>query len=186
MYNDRYGQCMSARGNVVSPPTGNPAPTPGSDPAPAQTLTRTNEITDPASLEAEQSLAPLIGKMRRDCYGEDIAVGVWNAELSSGMTSRLVALSEPHGGSCFGQPGENDYLLERRSTGWALLLAAEPGSISVLATIRGGHADVEMHSLGLCVYRYGWNGSRYTVVGSQDCSLPAPRGTDTPTNLMRP
>ena len=105
--------------------------------------------------------------------------------LSERGTARVVALTEPHGGSCFGEPGENDYLIERHGGGWALLLAAEPGSISVLPETRLGHADVDLHSLGLCVYRYGWNGSRYAIVGSHDCALPSPPTTGTLPGLLR-
>ncbi len=63
-------------------------------------------------------------------------------------------LTQPHGGSCLGEPGENDYLVVRSGRGWFKLLAAEPGSIGVLDTAHAGYADVELRSLGLCVFTY--------------------------------
>ena len=186
MYDDRFGRCMSARGNAVLASAASPRQQPATaSPSFEAAAIGSQDLGDAASAEAEHALAPLIASMRHDCDGEDIVAHARAVRLSSGDVARIVALTEPHGGSCFGEPGENDYLVERHGDLWAMLLAAEPGSITVLPGSRSGHADVELHSLGLCVYRYGWKGGGYAIVGSHDCALPAPPTTGTLPGLLR-
>lgn len=86
----------------------------------------------------------------------------------------MVELTTPDGGACFGQPGQNTYLVAKVGQGWRRLLSAEPGSIAVLGTRRNGYADLELNSLGTCAYAYRWTGSRYAQAGSRDCATAAP------------
>ena len=186
MYDNRFGQCMSARGNAVLASASAFTQPQGAASQPGGEATfKLSSAGDPASLEAQRALAPMIPRLRHDCDGEDIVPRARQVRLSGEGTARLVTLTEPHGGSCFGEPGENDYLVERHGGGWSLLLEAEPGSISVLPNSHLGHADVVLHSLGLCVYRYGWNGSGNAIVGSHDCALPSPPTTGTLPGLIR-
>ena len=67
----------------------------------------------------------------------------------------------------------------------AELLAAEPGSIDVLQNRHGGYRDVELHSLGQCVFTYRWNGRAYVKSGTRDCPLDAPPGVGDVANRIR-
>jgi hypothetical protein len=64
----------------------------------------------------------------------------------------MVELTTPDGGNCFGQPGQDTYLVTKAGQGWRQVLSAEPGSISVLKTRHDGYADLELNWLGMCVY----------------------------------
>lgn len=165
MFNAAYGGCMAARGNIVlaaSPPT-----------TPAAGGMGEGGMSDPDSLAARRSLAAVIDGSRRDCDGERVAVAVTKAALSPAVEARMVELTTPDGGNCFGQPGSNAYLLAKAGGGWRQLLSAMPGSISVLNTRHNGYADLELNSLGMCVYTYRWAGSRYVQAGSHDCATAA-------------
>ena len=166
MFDAAYGGCMAARGNVVlaAAPAG----------APAGGGTGAGGQSDLDSQAAWRSLAALIDGFRRDCAGERIAVGVTRAAVSPGIEVRMVELTTPEGGSCFGQSGQNSYLLAKAGQGWQRLLSAEPGSITVLGVRHNGYADLELSSLGMCVYTYRWTGSRYAQGGSRDCGTAAP------------
>ncbi len=129
---------------------------------------------DPGSIAALQSLAGLISQFRRTCDGERIAVTVTEAAVSPAVEARLVELTTPGGGNCFGQPGQNTYLVAKIGQGWRQLLSAEPGSIAVLGMGHDGRADLELNSLGTCTYTYRWTGSRYAQAGSRDCATAAP------------
>ena len=166
MFNAAYGGCMAARGNVVLAAAPIGAPAGGGMGAGGQ--------ADPGSQAARQSLAAVIDGFRRDCDGERIAVGGTGAAVSAGVEARMVELTTPEGGSCFGQPGQNSYLLAKAGGGWQRLLSAEPGSITVLGTRHNGYADLELSSLGMCVYTYRWTGSHYAQAGSRDCGTAAP------------
>ena len=166
MFDAAYGGCMSARGNVVlaAAPAG----------APAGGGTAAGGQSDLDSQAARRSLAALIDGFRRDCDRERIAVAVTRAALSPSTEARMVELTTPDGGSCFGQPGQNSYLLAKAGGVWQRLLSAEPGSITVLGTRHNGYADMELSSLGMCVYTYRWTGSRYAQASSRDCGTAAP------------
>ena len=166
MFNAAYGACMAARGNTVLAAA--PATTP------AGGGTGAGSLSDPDSLAARRSLAAVIDGFRRDCDGERIAVTVTEAALSPAVEARMVELTTPGGGNCFGQPESNAYLLAKAGGGWHRLLSAEPGSITALNTRRNGYADLELNSLGACTYTYRWTGSRYARGGSRDCGTAAP------------
>ena len=166
LFDTAYGGCMAARGNVIL------AGAPAGAPAGGGTAARGRSDLD--SQAARRSLAALIDGFRRDCDGKRIAVGVTGAAVSPGVEARMVELTTPDGGSCFGQPGQNSYLLAKAGGGWQRLLSAEPGSITVLGTRHNGYADLELSSLGMCVYTYRWTGSRYAQAGSRDCGTAAP------------
>ena len=123
---------------------------------------------------ARQSLSGVIADNARICNDERIVATASRVALAPSVSGRIVTLSTPFGGFCFGQPGQNDYLLVKSGPSWRTLLAAEPGSIEVLASRHAGRADVALHSLGICVYTYRWNGSAYTQAGSHDCATSAP------------
>lgn len=164
IYNVSYGQCMSSRGNLVAAtamlPSANGADASG--------------LSDPGSVAALRSLAPVIDEAKRNCEGDQVAARVTEAALSPSVNARIIELTTPNGGSCFGQPGSNAYLVAKSGSGWRRLLSAEPGSIQQLNSRHNGYADLEMSSLGLCVYTYRWNGRQYAKAGSHDCMTSAP------------
>lgn len=176
MFNAAYGGCMAARGNVVL------AAAPA---AAARVGTGAGGLSDPDSLAARRSLAGVIDGFRRDCDGERIAVTVTEAALSPAVEARMVELTTPGGGNCFGQPARNAYLVIRTGGGWRRLLSAEPGSITALNTRRNGYADLELNSLGACTYTYHWTGSRYAQGGSRDCGTAAPPTLGTLSRAVR-
>ena len=74
--------------------------------------------------------------------------------------TNVVNLPSPHGGT----------LVER-------ILQADPREYEHLPALEldaQGYADLELHSLGQCVYAYRWNGSRYGQAGSRNCATAAP------------
>ena len=170
MFDAAYGACMAARGNLVLAAA--PATAPGV--GMGRGGVELGGLRDPDSVAARQSLAAVTDRFRRDCDGERILVSVTEALLSPAADARLVELSTPGGGNCFGQPGRNAYLLAKAGGGWRRLLSAEPGSITVLNTRHNGHLDLELNSLGTCVYGYRWTGSRYAQAGSRGCGTAAP------------
>ena len=180
-YNHAYGGCMAARGNLVGAPaslaSNGPMPPAGGVgfQAPSNSP-RGPSLTDATSGAAMFWLRSVLRGFREDCPAETIAVDAYDAPITPVRGSRIVAFTEPHGGSCFGQPGENDYLLTQRGQGWVRLLAAEPGSIDVLETRHGGYRDVELRSLGQCAFVYRWDGRAYVKSGTRDCPLDAPPG----------
>lgn len=124
------------------------------------------QAPDAASAEAARSLDADVRAYRRSCPGEAITVTVQPAALTPGITARIVNLAA---GSCFGQPGQNAYLVAKGPGGWERVLAAEPGSIGVRAARHRGHADLMLASLGTCSFRYRWNGRGYAIAGAEGC-----------------
>ena len=118
------------------------------------------------SAEAARSVDADVRAYRRGCPGEAITVTVQPAPVGPGVTARIVSLAA---GSCFGQPGQNAYLMARSPDGWQRVLSAEPGSIEVRAARHLGHADLVLASLGTCSFRYRWNGRGYANAGSEGC-----------------
>ncbi len=177
MFNAAYGACMAARGNVVL----------AAAPATASGMggTGAGGLSDPDSLAARQSLGAVIDGFRRNCDGERIAVTVTEAALSPAVEARMIELTTPGGGNCFGQPGRNAYLVAKAGGGWRRLLSAEPGSITALSTRRNGYADLELNSLGACAYTYRWTGGRYARAGSRDCGTAAPPTLGTLSGAVR-
>ncbi len=176
LYDDSFGRCMTARGNAVAAPAIAQAAGPPAAPASPAVHDRSNSpaLSDPQSQAAKHSIAPTVRELLAACAGETIEVDAYDAPVSAARTARLLALTQPHGGSCLGQPGENDYLVARGGRGWSELLAAEPGSIGILDSTHLGYADVEMRSLGSCVFTYRWNGVAYGKSASRDCPFTAP------------
>ena len=167
MYNETYGQCMTARGHIVAAMAGGPR-------FASDSLQAAPNMMDPDSNDARAAVRDVVANYQKSCPGERIVVTVTDAPLAASVKARLVALSTPYGGVCFGQPGQNTYVLAKQGTGWTRLLSAEPGSIDVLPGTHRGYRDVRMNSLGLCTYTYAWNGSRYVQSGSNQCATPAP------------
>ena len=167
MYNETYGQCMTARGNVVGA-------TPGGPQYPSDKLQAATDLTDPDSNGARAAVQDVVAGFQNSCPGERIVVTVTDAPLGASVKARLVALSTPYGGTCFGQPGQNTYVLAKQGTGWTRLLSAEPGSIDVLPGSHRNYRDLRMNSLGMCTYTYAWNGTRYVQTGSDQCATAAP------------
>lgn len=75
----------------------------------------------------------------------------------------------PAAGLCFGQPGQNAYLVAKEPRGWERVLSAEPGFIEVQAARHGGYADLVLASLEMCRFAYRWNGRAYASAGSEGC-----------------
>ena len=119
-----------------------------------------------ASAEAARSLDADVRAYRRDCPGEAIAVTVQPAPLNPAVTARIVSLSAS---SCFGQPGQNAYLVAKGWRGWERVLSAAPGFIEVEGTRHGGYADLTLAYIGMCRFSYRWNGRGYVGAGSEGC-----------------
>ena len=177
MYNSSYGQCMADKGNLVAGRSAVSRLTPG--------MAEANPQNDSDSAAARRSLSNVIAEFARSCEGERIEAKVTSVTLAPSLHARLVTLSTPDGGMCFGQPGQNDYLLVKSGSSWGRLLAAEPGSIEVLAGRHAGRADVALHSLGMCVYTYRWNGAAYAQAASRDCATATPATMQTLPSAIR-
>ena len=178
-YDASYGRCMAQQGNsvaMVAAPADSQASTQaaGHDQSAAHDRSNSQPLSDPESQAAKRFIAPTVRELLAGCTGETIQVDAYDAPLSPLRTARLVTLTQPHGGSCLGEPGENDYLVVRSGRAWSKVLAAEPGSIGILDSARLGYADVELRSLGLCVFTYQWTGAAYAKTSSHDCPFTAP------------
>ena len=185
LYDRTYGDCMGRRGNLVTaarPPGTSPAAT--AVPAGGGGVTYSG-LRDPDSVAARQSQYGEVESSRRACPDERIDVATNDLPLSPGVVARLVELSTPGGGLCFGQPGTNAYVMAKSGAGWQRLLAAEPGSVTARSSSHGGMADLDLHSLGLCEYAYRWNGSRYVQAGARECGTAAPPTMRTLPNTIR-
>ena len=167
-YDDRYGRCMAARGNWVAglPPVPTPAPAPDDAVAQVQEGFALSPPMDAVSASAADSVGPQVREFRTACPGELIAVDVRPAPISRTVTARLVALTEPHGGACFGNKGEVDYLVLWRADGWETLLS---GLLALAGTRHRGFVDVELQGAGTCVRTHSWDGHRYVVSGARGC-----------------
>ena len=178
IYDATFGQCMAARGNLV-------AAAPSAPRFPSDSLKNATDLDDPTSTSARKSVQDVLTSAQRSCPGERIVITVMDAPIASASMSRLVALSTPYGGTCFGQPGQNTYLLAKQGAGWTRLLSAEPGSIDLQPGSHKGYRDVQVNSLGVCSYRYAWDGSRYAQAGSEHCMTLAPPTVGTLAQAIR-
>ncbi len=69
-----------------------------------------------------------------------------------------------------------------RTTTWSSAAAAagrgcsprSPGRSASWTSAHAGYADVELRSLGLCVFTYQWTGTAYAKAASRDCPFAAP------------
>ena len=167
-YDERYGQCMAAKGNHVAgiAPPATPLPRPNDAVGQAQEALELSPPMDAISTSAAQSVGAKVQEFRQACPSEVIAVGVRPAEISSTIVSRLVRLTEPHGGSCFGNHGEVDYLMIRHGEAWETLLE---GLLTVAGSRHAGFRDVEIHGVGMCMRTFRWNGRVYAQVDERDC-----------------
>jgi len=177
LYDQSYGPCMAARGNILAVSGAGQGRAAGN-------VTYTG-LTDPDSIAARQTLAGTIEGFRRDCEGERIEVSTLETVLSTSSRARTVTLTTPSGGNCFGQPGQNAYLVAKVGSAWRTLLSAEPGSIQISATAHNGYGDAEVHSLGSCIYYYRWDGSRYVKASAKDCATAVPSTMSTLPRAMR-
>ena len=82
------------------------------------------QALDADSAEAARSLDADVRAYRRSCPGEAVTVSVQPAQVSPAAVARIVSLAA---GSCFGQPGQNAYLVAKGPRGWKRVLSAEPG-----------------------------------------------------------
>jgi hypothetical protein len=167
-YDERYGQCMAAKGNHVAgiAPPATPMPRPDDAVGQAQEALELSPPMDAISTSAAQFVGAKVQEFRQACPGEVIAVGVRPAEISSTIVSRLVRLTEPHGGSCFGNHGEVDYLMIRHGEAWETLLE---GLLTVAGSRHAGFRDVEIQGVGMCMRTFRWNGRGYAQADERDC-----------------
>ena len=167
-YDDHYGQCMAAHGNRVAGLAPVPTPAPAADDAVGQVqeALALSHPMDAISTSAAGSVASQITEFRASCPEEVIAVDVRPALVSRTVTARLVALTLPHGGACFGNKGEVDYLLVMRRDGWETELS---GLLALAPTRHRGFVDVEQQGAGSCTRTFSWNGRRYAASGARDC-----------------
>ena len=134
----------------------------------ARSHAQPSRVSDAVSAEAARSLDADVRGFRRSCPGEAIAVSVQPAPLNPAVTARIVSLAAS---LCFGQPGQNAYLVAKGPRGWERMLSAEPGFIEVQAARHGGYADLTLASLGMCRFSYRWNGRGYVSAGSEGCGV---------------
>jgi len=124
------------------------------------------QAPDALSAEAARSLDADVRASRRSCPGEAITVTVQPAPLNPAVVARVVNLAAS---LCFGQPGQNAYLLAKSPRGWKRVLSATPGFIEVEGTRHGGYADLALTYIGMCRFSYRWNGRGYANAGSEGC-----------------
>ena len=167
-YDERYGQCMAAKGNHVAgiAPPATPTPRPDDALKQAQEALDISPPMDAISTSAAQSVGAKVQEFRQACPGEVIAVGVRPVEISSTVVSRLVRLTELHGGSCFGAHGEVDYLLIRHGDAWEMPLE---GLVTVAGSRHSGFLDIDIQGVGSCTRRFRWNGRGYAPAEERDC-----------------
>lgn len=114
------------------------------------------------------ALAAKLAEFRQACSNESVDAATTPVKVAPRATAVLVKLTSSKG-QCFGQPGENDYLLVDSASGWRSVLAAEPGSIRVGKPDGKGFATVTLYGLGLCRITYNRVGSRYRATATKDC-----------------
>ena len=124
------------------------------------------QARDAVSAEAARSLDADVRASRLGCPGAAIAVPVQPAPLHPAVTARIVSLAAS---SCFGQPGQNAYLVAKGPGGWTRMLTAAPGFIEVEGTRHGGYADLALAYIGMCRFSYRWTGRGYASTGSEGC-----------------
>ena len=151
---------MTARGNVVAgmSPVPTPAPAPDDAVAQVQEALHRSRTMDAVSAAAARSVEQQVAGFRAACAGETIDIDVRPAPVSATLTARLVALTLPHGGGCFGTLGEVDYLVARRAGRWETLLS---GLLHPAGTRHHGLPDFEQQGHGACTRTFSWDGSRY-------------------------
>lgn len=132
-------------------------------------------VTSVFLLHAATALADPVASLARDiaefksaCPTERISVAVHPVFLASQVEGAIVKLTSSQG-MCFGQVGENDYLVAHRGQGpWRVVMRAEPGIITTAAK-NGGWPRISLQSLGQCRVSYEWNGVGYRVKQSRGC-----------------
>ena len=114
------------------------------------------------------ALTAKLAEFRQACSDERIDAATTPVKIAPRATAVLVKLTSSKG-QCFGQPGENDYLMVDGASGWRSVLAAEPGSIGVGKPDAKGFATVTLYGLGQCKITYNRVGSRYRATATKDC-----------------
>lgn len=114
------------------------------------------------------ALAAKLAEFRQACSDERIDAATTPVRVAPGAMAVLVKLTSSKG-QCFGQPGENDYLMVDGASGWRSVLTAEPGSIRVGKPDAKGFAAVTLYGLGLCKITYNRVGSGYRATPTKDC-----------------
>ncbi len=114
------------------------------------------------------ALAAKLAEFRQACSDESVDAATTPVKVAPGAMAVLVKLTSSKG-QCFGQPGENDYLMVDGASGWRIVLAAEPGSIRVGKPDPKGSAAVTLYGLGLCRITYRRVGSGYRAAATKDC-----------------
>lgn len=109
-----------------------------------------------------------LAEFRHACSDEIVDAAPTSVKMGPGTTAVLVKLTSSKG-MCFGQPGENDYLLVEGPSGWRSVLAAEPGSIRVGRPDAKGFAVVTLYGLGMCRITYKRATSGFKATPSKDC-----------------
>ena len=113
-------------------------------------------------------LAGKLAEFRQACSDEIVDAKPTSVKVGPQTTAVLVKLTSSKG-LCFGQPGENDYLLVEGSSGWRSILAAEPGSIRVGQPDAKGFAVITLYGLGMCRITYKRAMSGFKGTPSKDC-----------------
>lgn len=126
-------------------------------------------LASPADMALRSSaVAGKLAELRQTCSNESIQATPSPVKLTPGATAVLVKFTSSMG-QCFGQPGENDYLLVHEASGWRSILAAEPGTIRVGPPGAKGFATVTLYGLGMCRIIYRRAGSAYRATASKEC-----------------
>ena len=121
-----------------------------------------------AASSPEAAVAKEVREARKLCTDETIETTVERVQLAPSMPAAVVSLTSD-AGICFGQVGENNYLVVNRNGQWQKVLSAEPGIIEVIPSKGRQVADVRLQTVGMCSITYSWNGKAYMAKTSRGC-----------------
>jgi hypothetical protein len=167
-YDGIYGRCMAARGYDVAGLALAATPAPRPDDAVAR-MTEALALAPPMdaiSASAARHLDPQVQWFRGACPGRTIAVDVRPAMIARDAVTRVVSMTEPHGGSCLGAKAELSYLVQLQSDGWRTLVE---GPLAIAEESHAGHHDVVVQGVGRCVRTFAWTSRGYAEASQEAC-----------------
>lgn len=135
-----------------------------------------------SQLEEAEALNSLRSEIRASasaCADETINPAASSVRLSQSVDAVRVVLTSSKG-VCFGQAGQNTYLVVYLEGRWWIALSTEPGDIRVGPLGATEAATVSLYSIGSCQIDYIWSGDRYVSRPSANC-----RGLLDPNRIAR-
>ena len=171
-YDTQYEACMEARGYEVA---ANSAATPLPNPASSTALDETDVVaadepalTDPTSRSALDYVAPELDGLRKACPGEELVATAHAAVLPARDEARFVIFTEPRGGGCLGNLGEEDRLMLEEDGRWRSVI--QGSSLAITRNSHNGARDIVDTGHGGCRTLYQWTGSTYARVPGSNCA----------------